>query len=255
MVDKKTVGAGRGGAKTTRKAAPEPAARRDEKAHSTGKTSRGSKGHKSSAGDVPSKASKSRAGDLAAANGSHETASGITSPGTRTSPGTTRAKSRERKEVQALLDKGKAKGFLTYDEVNDALPPEMVTSEQIDNLMMLLADEDIEVVDAASQVRGEKKKAASNADADEDCPLLEEARALRPPRGGRGPRLGLRIRLRMSRALSLDQAVPARKYHKLTPGHLRADHIDLECLWRPLHPDKLVSPSRSEKIRGAPDRV
>jgi RNA polymerase primary sigma factor len=170
MVDKKTVGAGRGGAKTTRKAAPEPAARRDEKAHATGKTSRGAKGHKSSAGDLPSKASKSRAGDLAAANGSHETASGITSPGTRTSPGTIRAKSRERKEVQALLDKGKAKGFLTYDEVNDALPPEMVTSEQIDDLMMLLADEDIEVVDAASQVRGEKKKAASNADADEDRP-------------------------------------------------------------------------------------
>ena len=58
--------------------------------------------------------------------------------------------SRERKEVQALLEKGKAKGFLTYDELNDALPPEMVTSDQIDDLMMLLGDEDIEVVDNAS---------------------------------------------------------------------------------------------------------
>jgi len=67
--------------------------------------------------------------------------------------GNGRHKSRDRKEVQQLLEKGKSKGFLTYDEVNDALPPEMVTSEQIDDLMMLLGDEDIEVVDASSSVK------------------------------------------------------------------------------------------------------
>ncbi len=117
-----------------------------------------------------------------------ETASGITSPGGLRAPGskppqgTARSKNRERKEVQALLDKGKAKGFLTFDEVNDALPPEMVTSEQIDDLMMLLADEDIEVVDAASQARNDKKKAAAGDDDDrprsrkpERAELLEEA--------------------------------------------------------------------------------
>jgi len=206
MVDKKTVGAERRGAKSTRKSTPEakPAKSResskkaatssragDLKAASAVKAARttasgqraaptearaakpSDHGRASRSSDAPAKAgrskSSSRAGDLAPPNGS-STANGTTSPGTRAAPGSVRAKSRERKEVQALLDKGKAKGFLTYDEVNDALPPEMVTSEQIDDLMMLLADEDIEVVDAASQVRGDKKKAASHADGDDDRP-------------------------------------------------------------------------------------
>ena len=71
---------------------------------------------------------------------------------------------KDRKEVQALLEKGKARGFLTYDEVNDALPPEMVTSEQIDELMMLLADEEIEVVDTAAQAKSGKEKADKGSD-------------------------------------------------------------------------------------------
>ncbi len=65
---------------------------------------------------------------------------------------------RERKEVQALLDKGRSKGFLTYDEVNEALPPEMVSSDQIDDLMMLLGGESIDVVDVASQAKVQARK-------------------------------------------------------------------------------------------------
>ncbi len=64
-----------------------------------------------------------------------------------------KSKARERKEVQQLLEKGRVKGFLTYDEVNDALPPEMVNSDQIDDLMGWLGDEEIQVVDSAAQVK------------------------------------------------------------------------------------------------------
>ncbi len=72
-----------------------------------------------------------------------------------------RPKSKERKEVQSLLERGTAKGFLTYDEVNEALPTE-VTSEYIDELMMILLDEDIEVVDHASNAKVNRQpKAAS----------------------------------------------------------------------------------------------
>ncbi|MFO0693104.1 MAG: RNA polymerase sigma factor RpoD [Polyangiales bacterium] len=60
---------------------------------------------------------------------------------------------KERREVQQLLEKGRVKGYLTYDEVNDALPPEMVNSEQIDDLMGWLGDEEIQVVDSVSQVK------------------------------------------------------------------------------------------------------
>jgi len=62
----------------------------------------------------------------------------------------------KRREIQKLIELGREKGFLTYDEVNDALPPEMVTSDQIDDLMELLEGQNIEVVVAAHQVRGDK---------------------------------------------------------------------------------------------------
>ena len=58
-------------------------------------------------------------------------------------------KGRERKEVQMLLERGRMQGHLTYDELNEALPPDMVTSDQIDDLMVWLKSEDIDVVDGA----------------------------------------------------------------------------------------------------------
>jgi RNA polymerase primary sigma factor len=60
----------------------------------------------------------------------------------------------ERKEgVQQLIDLGKSKGYLTYEEVNDALPANVVSADQIDDVMSILGDEDIEIVDAATQVK------------------------------------------------------------------------------------------------------
>ena len=55
-------------------------------------------------------------------------------------------------KLQALVDQGKSKGFLTYDEVNDALPADVV-ADQMDDVMGVLGDEDIEIVDAATQVK------------------------------------------------------------------------------------------------------
>ncbi len=60
-------------------------------------------------------------------------------------------KGRERKEVQMLLERGRTQGHLTYDELNEALPPDMVTSDQIDDLMVWLKSEDIDVVDGAPE--------------------------------------------------------------------------------------------------------
>ena len=49
---------------------------------------------------------------------------------------------------QKLISMGKAKGYVTYDEVNDAMPEEIVSSDQIDDWLSSLGDEGIEVVDA-----------------------------------------------------------------------------------------------------------
>jgi RNA polymerase primary sigma factor len=62
-------------------------------------------------------------------------------------------KNRDRKEVQQLIEIGKSKGFLTYDEVNDALPADMVAADQMDDVLGVLGDEDIEIVDTATQVK------------------------------------------------------------------------------------------------------
>src|ERR1700738_2267428 len=70
-------------------------------------------------------------------------------------------KNRDRKEVKELIEMGKSKGFLTYDEVNDALPHELASSaDQLDDGIGALGDEDIEIVDATTQVKIAPKRIA-----------------------------------------------------------------------------------------------
>jgi RNA polymerase primary sigma factor len=68
------------------------------------------------------------------------------------------AKEEEMEKVKALIHMGKKKGFLTYDEVNNLLPPDIVSSDQIDDLMMMFGEMDIEVVDAAHKVKVSKQR-------------------------------------------------------------------------------------------------
>jgi RNA polymerase primary sigma factor len=56
-------------------------------------------------------------------------------------------------ELDRLISMGKQKGFLTYDEVNDALPSDMVSLDQLDDIMMMFGAMDIEVVDSAKAAR------------------------------------------------------------------------------------------------------
>ena len=61
-------------------------------------------------------------------------------------------------EVKQLIDLGKEKGFLTYEEVSDLLPPDIVSSDQIDDVMSMFGDMDIEIVDSAQKVKIPKIK-------------------------------------------------------------------------------------------------
>jgi RNA polymerase primary sigma factor len=75
-------------------------------------------------------------------------------------------------EVKKLITKGKAKGFLTYEELNSTLPAEMVSSEQLSNLMTIFGEMDIEIVDAAE---GERyQKTAETEEATEEAEESEE---------------------------------------------------------------------------------
>ncbi|WP_303852082.1 RNA polymerase sigma factor RpoD [Seleniivibrio woodruffii] len=51
-------------------------------------------------------------------------------------------------EVKNIIALGKEKGFLTFDEINENLPDEILTTELIDEIMMLLAQLKIDVIDS-----------------------------------------------------------------------------------------------------------
>ncbi|MFT3921512.1 MAG: RNA polymerase sigma factor RpoD [Myxococcales bacterium] len=59
-------------------------------------------------------------------------------------------KMKDRPEVLKLIAKGKEKGFVTYDDVNDSLPDDMSSADDIDDLMSTLAEQKISVVDASA---------------------------------------------------------------------------------------------------------
>ena len=63
-----------------------------------------------------------------------------------------------KKAIQELLSKGKQQGFLTYDEINELLPEDMLSPEQIDETLMLFDDNGIEVVDEKQNRKPPKPK-------------------------------------------------------------------------------------------------
>jgi RNA polymerase primary sigma factor len=73
-------------------------------------------------------------------------------------------------ELDRLISMGKQKGYLTYDEVNDALPSDIVSLDQLDDIMMMFGSMDIEVVDSAKAGRlpSEIRREAPPDDADDD---------------------------------------------------------------------------------------
>ncbi len=66
--------------------------------------------------------------------------------------------------VKRLIKTAKARGYVTYDEINEVLPPDEVSSEQIEDTMAMFSDLGINVVDAEEV---EEAAAAEPAD-DED---------------------------------------------------------------------------------------
>jgi len=77
------------------------------------------------------------------------------------------AKKTSIEEVQQLIDLGKEKGYLTYDEVNDILPADMVSSEQLDDVMSMFGEMDIEVVDAEQKSTSNKQQSQDSSSSDD----------------------------------------------------------------------------------------
>src|ERR671923_2382363 len=59
-------------------------------------------------------------------------------------------------EVRQLINIGKEKGYLLYDEVNELLPSEITSSEELDDLFNAFGSAGIEVVDSDKAYREDK---------------------------------------------------------------------------------------------------
>ena len=87
------------------------------------------------------------------------------------------AKKSNMEDLRRLISIGKEKGYLTYDEVNSALPDELVSSEKIDDMMMIFDEMDIEIIDSSQKGKVLKEKIdkdAEHLDEEEDALPLEE---------------------------------------------------------------------------------
>ncbi|HEY7527749.1 MAG TPA: RNA polymerase sigma factor region1.1 domain-containing protein, partial [Candidatus Deferrimicrobiaceae bacterium] len=84
--------------------------------------------------------------------------------------------------IDGLVEKGRAQGFVTYDELNSVLPPDILTGDQIDDVMEIFGENAIEVVDAFQKVPvagrnlliGEEEAAEEEAAEEEEAAAEEE---------------------------------------------------------------------------------
>ncbi|MCD6525899.1 MAG: RNA polymerase sigma factor RpoD [Desulfuromonas sp.] len=76
------------------------------------------------------------------------------------------AKKTKEEEFQQLIETGKEKGFLTYDEVNEALPDDMVSTNQLEDVMTMFGELDIEIVEADQKEKPAKEESGDEGGGD-----------------------------------------------------------------------------------------
>ena len=64
---------------------------------------------------------------------------------------------KEKDIFDELIEVGKRRGQLTYDEINEALPSEFFTPDEIEDLMDLLSDMGVRIIDA-DEARSEERR-------------------------------------------------------------------------------------------------
>ncbi len=61
-------------------------------------------------------------------------------------------------DLKALISLGEEKGYLLYDEVNDALSEKLLGSEDLDQILLFLGAAGIEVIDSEHRFEGSRQK-------------------------------------------------------------------------------------------------
>ncbi len=96
--------------------------------------------------------------------------------------------------IDVLVEKGRAQGYVTYDELNSVLPPDILTGDQIDDVMEIFGENAIEVVDdfqkvplaGANLLIGEEEAGEEEEASVEEEPAVEEEEEYDYPGGIKG---------------------------------------------------------------------
>src|ERR1041385_9203667 len=73
--------------------------------------------------------------------------------------------------VNALIDLGKSRGYLTYEELNEKLPDEVVSPDKLDSLLMMIDEMGIKLIDEfdiAEFTKGPKTRSHAAAPKEKD---------------------------------------------------------------------------------------
>ncbi|MCJ9429675.1 RNA polymerase sigma factor RpoD [Kordiimonas marina] len=70
--------------------------------------------------------------------------------------------------VKKMIAKAKERGYISYDELNEALPTEEMSSERIEDIMTMLSEMGINVIEGDEPEEGDGENASASSDKDDD---------------------------------------------------------------------------------------
>jgi len=97
------------------------------------------------------------------------------------SPGSKKERSVTEKTIKALINQGKKQGYLTYEEINSALPDDMLSSEQVDDTLMMFDDLGIDIIDESNRNLSKSKAKKTVATVKTDDAAMNEYGSVTDP--------------------------------------------------------------------------
>jgi RNA polymerase primary sigma factor len=160
-------------------------------------------------------------------------------------------------EVRALVEEGKKRGFVTYDELNKVLPDDLVSPEKLDTMLQMMDDLGIEMVENAQEAGAEKEAAAPAEPEDEEREFEEPQEPIDTKRARVGEKIDDPVRMYLTQMgeiplLSREDELRLAKRIEITRKRFRtkvleSPHAVVESIqiWRTSRPGSSRSTARS----------
>jgi RNA polymerase primary sigma factor len=129
--------------------------------------------------------------------------------------------------IEAILKKGKAAGFLTYEELNEGLPPDVISADKIDEVVLKLDEMNIDLVDEPPDseriARDAEKKAATSGDFENSSARIDDPVRMYLTQMGEIPLLTRAQEIRLAKEIEITRK-------RFRTRLLESDYAVRECL-------------------------